>query len=92
MLRWFRCSNSEGPNGEIEPLQSVYKVKPACAAAFTALEQRGFRNLDMIRQLERVTYVQIADLKRFDPTLMTFYNLNSQADLERAKVIYRSRF
>jgi len=78
------------PNGDIEPLQSVYKSKPAVDGAKLALAERGFRNVDMIKRLGKVTYVPVADIRRFDDDLVTFFNLNTRADLQRAETIYQS--
>lgn len=79
------------PNGDLEPLQSVYKVKSALPAAKVALIQHGFRIVDMIRRLGVVTYVPVREIKRLDNDLMTFFNVNSRIDLRHAEAIYGSR-
>jgi len=71
-------------NGDIEPLQSVYKVKSVIPAARLALHRQEFRVVDMIKRLNRVTYVPVRDIKRMDSDLMTFFNINTQSDLRRA--------
>jgi molybdopterin-guanine dinucleotide biosynthesis protein A len=71
-------------NGDIEPLQSVYKVKSVIPAARLALHRQEFRVVDMIKRLNRVTYVPVRDIKRMDSDLMTFFNVNTQSDLRRA--------
>ena len=71
-------------NGDIEPLQSVYKVKSVIPAARLALHRQEFRIVDMIKRLNRVTYVPVRDIKRMDTDLVTFFNVNTQSDLRRA--------
>jgi len=73
------------PNGDIEPLQSVYKVGSAIQAATEALSQQEFRNADMIKRLTRVTYVPVREIKRLDQDLTTFFNVNRRGDLRRAE-------
>jgi molybdopterin-guanine dinucleotide biosynthesis protein A len=77
-------------SGELEPLQSVYRVMSALPAAKLALHERGFRNVDMIKRLRRVTYVPVSVLKRFDSDLITFFNVNTRTDLRRASRIHSS--
>jgi len=75
------------PNGDLEPLQSVYKVRSALPAARRALSQGGFRLVDMIRQLGTITYVPVREIKRFDRDVVTLFNVNTAADLIRAEKI-----
>jgi molybdopterin-guanine dinucleotide biosynthesis protein A len=77
-------------SGGLEPLQSVYMVRSALPAAKLALSERGFRNVDMIKRLRRVTYVPVSVLKRFDSDLVTFFNVNTRANLRRANRIHSS--
>jgi molybdopterin-guanine dinucleotide biosynthesis protein A len=72
------------PNGDIEPLQSIYKIKSAIPAAKRALSKHEFRNSDMIKRLTKVTYVPVQEIRRVDETLITFFNVNKRADLRRA--------
>ena len=81
----------EWPNGDLEPLQSVYKVRSALPAAKVAVIQHGFRIVDMIRRLAVVTYVPVCEIKQLDNDLMTFFNVNSRIDLRHAEAIYGSR-
>jgi len=74
-------------DGEIEPLQSVYRVASALPAAVQALGERRYRNVDMIQRLGKVTYVPIEDVKNFDNSLTTFFNVNTESDLLQAQKI-----
>jgi molybdopterin-guanine dinucleotide biosynthesis protein A len=78
------------PNGDIEPLQSVYKVKSIIPAARLALNRQEFRNVDMIKRLSRVTYVPVGEIKRIDEDLTTFFNVNKRSDLTHARALYAS--
>jgi molybdopterin-guanine dinucleotide biosynthesis protein A len=78
------------PNGDIEPLQSVYKVKSVIPAAKMSLSRNEFRNVDMIKRLSRVNYVPIQEIKRVDAELNTFFNVNRRSDLRRAEALHAS--
>ena len=73
------------PNGYIEPLHSVYRVRAALRAAEEALGEGELRVRGMVERLGRVEYVPVEELKRFDPRLLTFFNVNSPADLRAAE-------
>jgi len=76
------------PNGDLEPLQSVYRVRGALRAARLALSQHGFRNVDMIKRLDKVVFVPVQEIEQLDSALLTFFNVNTPRDLRRAEVIY----
>ena len=79
------------PNGDIEPLQAVYRVKSAIPAARFALHRQEFRLVDMIKRLNSVTYVPVREIKRIDANLVTFFNINTQSGLRHAAAIYASQ-
>jgi len=75
------------PNGFIEPLHAVYKTKNAREGAEIALE-KSYRIRDMIKLLGKVRYVPTEYIRKIDPELLTFYNINSQSDLDKATKIF----
>ena len=75
------------PNGDIEPLQAVYKVRSAIPAAKLALRLHEFRNVDMIRRLGKVTYVPVREIRHIDRRLITLLNVNRPLDLRRAEAL-----
>ena len=75
------------PNGDIEPLQAVYKVRSAIPAAKLALRLHEFRNVDMIRRLRKVTYVPVREIRHIDRRLITLLNVNRPLDLRRAEAL-----
>jgi len=72
------------PNGYIEPLQAAYQTKTALTAAKTALEHEELDLRSMIARLRKVRYVSTRALRRIDPKLTTFFNVNTPEDLKRA--------
>lgn len=73
------------PNGYIEPLQAAYHTERAADAADEAL-RGGSRDLrSMVSRLRRVRYISTEVLKQLDQRLLTFTNINSQAELARAR-------
>lgn len=73
------------PNGNIEPLHAVYKIPQSIPAAETALRKDELLIVDMIKRLDKVFYVNTDELKKFDPKLISFFNINNQEDLRVAK-------
>ncbi len=72
---------------EPQPLHAVYAAGCRDAAA----EQLATGDLKLARFLGRLRlrYVAEADLKAIDPELRSFFNINTPADLERARAMAR---
>ncbi len=90
------CSNRNAvipryPNGYIEPLQAVYRTKPAFEAAEKALNEGRLDLRSMIDNLKGVRYISTLVLRQLDPKLSTFFNINSPRDLAKAESILKSR-
>lgn len=77
------------PSGYIEPLQAVYRTSSALKAAEETISKGKRSCRDMIRLLNRVVYVNIDELRRFDPNLVTFFNINCKEELLRAEKFLR---
>jgi molybdopterin-guanine dinucleotide biosynthesis protein A len=73
------------PNGYIEPLQAVYRVKPALEAANRAFCAGGLNMRSMIKELRGVRYISTLVLQQLDSELETFFNVNTPLDLKRAE-------
>ena len=70
-------------NGFFEPLHCVYhreKMRQACEKAMAAGERRIFAPLQEIG----IRHVAVELLRPLDADLLTFFNLNTREDLERA--------
>jgi len=76
------------PNEYLEPLHAVYKVSSVIPAIEAALRQEKLFIIDMIRQLDRVVYVDTDKIKKFDQELITFFNINSQEDFKKAEELF----
>lgn len=79
------------PNGDIEPLQSVYRVNAALHSANLALRLKDSRILDMILMLKDVVFVKIDEIRLLDCDLTTFFNVNTRDELQKAEMLYLSR-
>ena len=77
------------PTGYIEPLQAVYKTKPALLAAKQALSQKNMNMQSMIANLKEVRYVSTMLLEQIEPKLETFFNINTIEDLKNAKTLLK---
>ena len=67
----------------VEPLHAVYSK--GCLASIESLLQQDNLSLRQLFTLVKVRYVEAEEIDRFDPEHLSFFNINSQADLERAK-------
>jgi molybdopterin-guanine dinucleotide biosynthesis protein A len=90
----FRCAlNADAAiprwnGGRIEPLEAVYRRLPTLRAAQEALAKKGSSQKEMISRLTRAVYVSVEDeLRSIDPTLRTFFNVNTRKDMITAERI-----
>ena len=68
---------------ELEPLHAVYSRN--CIAPIEATLGEGkFRIIDFFHAV-KVRYVESVEIDRFDPHHLSFFNINSEADLRRAQ-------
>lgn len=77
------------PNGYIEPLQSVYKTKPALKATVEVLERGDYRIRSMISLLKRIRYLSTLVIEGLNINLSTFFNINTPSDLKKAEALIR---
>ena len=67
----------------IEPLCAVYSKN--CLAPIQELLERDERQIRKLFSMVKVKYVEEDEINRFDPEHLSFFNVNSQDDLERAR-------
>lgn len=79
------------PNGYIEPLQAVYRTKPALEAAEKALNEGSLNMQAMVDKLRGVRYVSTLVLRQLDPKLESFFNVNTLVDLRRAEALLKEK-
>ena len=65
----------------LEPLHAVYRR----SALLAYLEEPGHRSLREMVKAMRVRFVEIDELRRMDPELMTFTNVNKIEELEKIR-------
>ncbi len=68
--------------GMAEPLHAIYS-KSCLSNMKTRLEHNQL-GINSFLNTVRVRYIEQAECQRFDPQLLSFFNVNSQSDLDRA--------
>jgi len=67
----------------VEPLHAVYAR--GCLAPIERLIKRGNLEVRALFDLVKVRYVEASEIDRFDPQHLSFFNVNTEADLEKAR-------
>jgi len=80
------------PNRYIEPLHSIYKSDKALVAAESSLAAQRLDMRGMLEKLSKVLYVSTLIIKKIDPNLYTFFNVNSMNDFRKLEKIMRKLF
>ena len=68
---------------KLEPLCAVYSKN--CANPIQELLEKNELKIVELYPLVTVSYIEETDIDRFDPERLSFFNINSQADLDRAE-------
>ncbi len=71
----------------IEPLHAVYSK--GCLAPIECLLKQGNLSIRELFTLVKVKYVEATEINRFDPKHLSFFNVNTEADLKTAREIAR---
>jgi len=69
--------------GGLEPLHAVYSR--GCLPTMEQLLKQGTLSVNQLFGLVRVRYVEAEEIDRFDPEHLSFFNVNDEAHLERAR-------
>ncbi len=72
-------------DGLVEPLHAVYAR--SCLKSVESLIEQGDYSVNSLLDLVRVRYVEKDEIDRFDPRHLSFFNVNTQADLEVSREI-----
>ena len=67
----------------VEPLHAVYSK--GCLAPIEYLLEQGNIRVSELLKLVKVRYVEAEEIDRIDPEHLSFFNINTQADLKRAR-------
>ncbi len=73
--------------GLLEPLHAVYSKN--CLTPMEQLLQQDRLKVGELSDLVKVRYVENDELDRFDPNHLSFLNINTETDLERARELAR---
>ena len=89
-----RCKNKDAliprwPNRYTEPLHAVYNTKSALKSAEIAYKRKQLDMNSMIDNMKNVQYISTLILKQLDPRLITFFNVNTIQDLEKAEYLLK---
>lgn len=71
----------------VEPLHAVYSK--TCLAPIQSLLEQGNLSIRGLFSLVRVKYVEATEINRFDPEHLSFFNINTKADLQMARELLR---
>ncbi len=67
----------------VEPLHAVYAK--SCLAPIEGMLEQGNLRVDALFDLVKVRYVETEEIDQFDPQHLSFFNINTRADLEKAR-------
>lgn len=76
-------------SGEIEPLHAVYRTRELEEKAWKCLNKGDLRVRCIVELMEDIAYVPVELLRKVDPELLTFLNINSKDDLRRINEILK---
>ncbi len=77
-------------SGMLEPLCAVYRRETALRAAQKAIQSRRTSMLDVLAQFTKIVRVHSEELRKVDPQLLTFRNINTNEDLAWAERMIRT--
>ncbi len=68
--------------GKLEPLHAIYSR--SCLGIMKTEIERNHLQISHLLTMLRVKYIERAECQKFDPQLLTFFNINCQSDLDQA--------
>jgi molybdopterin-guanine dinucleotide biosynthesis protein A len=71
----------------VEPLHAVYTKK--CLATMEQMIKQDKLSVNQLFHLVKTRYVEAEEIERFDPKHLSFFNINTKADLKRARELAR---
>ena len=72
-----------------EPLHAVYTKD--CLAPIERMVKRGELEIYSLFNLVKVRYVEAEEIERYDPGHLSFFNINTAADLKKARELDREK-
>ena len=71
----------------VEPLHTVYTKN--CLAPIEHMIKQGKLRVNLFFSLVKARYVEAEEIERFDPEHLSFFNVNTEPDLKRARELAR---
>ena len=71
--------------GMVEPLHAIYSKD--CLNNMKMLLEHNCLKISHLLDRVRVRYMEMAECQKFDPQLLTFFNINCQSDLDQATTL-----
>jgi len=71
----------------VEPLHAVYTRK--CLAPIEQMIKQDRLSVNQLFHLVKTRYVEVEEIEKFDPRHLSFFNVNTEADLARARELAR---
>jgi len=71
----------------VEPLQAVYAK--SCLTPIECMIKQDKLSVNQLFRLVKTRYVEAEEIERFDPNHLSFFNVNTKADLKRARELVR---
>jgi len=72
-----------------EPLHAVYSKR--CLASIEPLLHQDRLSISQVFSLVKTRYVGEDEIAEFDPEHLSFFNINTQGDLAKAKTLIKQR-
>jgi molybdopterin-guanine dinucleotide biosynthesis protein A len=80
----YDCCIPRWKNGFLEPLFAIYPVEKAYSTSLKNLKKKKYRLINLISDSWQTNYISIdKTLKKMDPNLLSFKNINKLEDIER---------
>ncbi len=73
----------------VEPLHAVYSKN--CVVPIENMLKRGILQIHLLFPLVKVKYIETNEIDKFDPGHLSFFNINTEADLKRARELLREK-
>jgi molybdopterin-guanine dinucleotide biosynthesis protein A len=67
----------------VEPLHTIYSKN--CLPPIKEMIEQGKLKISQLFHLVKVRYVEAEEIERFDPKYLSLFNINTEADLARAR-------
>lgn len=72
-------------DGMVEPLHAIYSK--SCLPTMENMLKQGILSVTKLFNLVRVRYVETEEIDQFDPKHLSFFNVNTEADLKTARAL-----